>query len=186
MKLVYLKKISIFFYFKIALLLTACAVNGPRIVNHSFQFDAISDSSEIEILDYRYGESKNPGARPPDWALKTGHIGQGAGITGPMVVGDSLYVKWKIRKTGGIYQDTVDLRQRLPYDIEDHIIRFLVKDSQLNIYVISRKELKPNPCMMHGDPRKLAKVSGKADDIVYGMYCSSEILKIYPDGKKLP
>ncbi|BDT69068.1 hypothetical protein os1_32560 [Comamonadaceae bacterium OS-1] len=170
-----------------ATFLTACASGGPRVVDHSFQFDAVWDSPEIEILDFKYGDSKLPGLRTPDWVFKTtGRSFQNTSVSGPMIVGDSLYVKWQIRSTGEIYQDTVDLRQRLPRDVEDHIVRFVVKGSQLSIYVIAREKLNPNPCMLHGDPRELAKITGKSDDKVYGIFCSSQILKIYPEVKILP
>lgn len=161
--------------------MAACAFTGPRLVNHSFEFDAVWDSPEAEVLDYRYGESKHPGARPPDWALQSGHVAQGTGVSGPMVVGDSLYVKWRIKTTGEVFQDTVDLRRRLPADIKDHKIRFVIKGAQLHVYLISERPLVPNPCMLKGDPRKLARLTDKADDIVFAMYCSRHITPIYPD-----
>jgi len=164
--------------------LAACALTGPRLVNHSFEFNAVWDSPEAEVLDYRYGESRFPGARPPEWALQSGQVAQGTGTSGHMLVGDSLYVKWRIKSTGEVFQDTVDLRSRLPADIKGQKIRFLIKGAQLHVYLIAEKNLDPNPCMLKGDPRALARLTNKADDIVFAMYCNRQITRIYPDQPK--
>ena len=115
---------------------------------HAFGFDAIQDSPGIEVLDYRYGNSKQPGARPPTWALRENRVSQGTSTTGEMLKGDELYVKWRIRSTGSVHEDTVDLRSRLPANIEGHRIYFIVKDTQLYVYLITPErrppELPPN------------------------------------------
>ena len=59
------------FSLSLTLALAACA-SGPRLVDHSFAFDVLADSPEATLLDYRYGTSNHPGARPPDWALAEG------------------------------------------------------------------------------------------------------------------
>ena len=115
---------------------TACAMQ-PQVVRHSFEFNASWDSPDVEVLDYRYGDSKLPGAAPPNWALESGRIRQQTGVSGPMLVGDFLYVKWRLRATGEIHQETIDLRQRLPKNIEGHKIYFLIKRDHLFVYLIS-------------------------------------------------
>lgn len=60
-----------------------------------------------------------------------------------MLVGDSLYVKWRIKATGEVLQETVDLRHRLPRDIEDHRIYFVVRERKLFVYLISPERLPP-------------------------------------------
>jgi hypothetical protein len=120
---------------------SACAA-GPEVVDHSFEFDASVDSPGITVLDYRYGDSKIPGARSnPDY-IQAGRPLQGTSITGPMRRGDSLWVKWKVNADGKIYEDTVDLKKRLPRNIEDHIVYFKVDGMQLYVYLISPEYLK--------------------------------------------
>lgn len=116
--------------------LAACAT-GPKLVEHGFSFDARQDRPEVELLDYRYGDSRQPGARADPARVAEGRIGQQWSVYGAMLRGDSLYVKWRIKKTGQIYEDTVDLRSRLPAAIADHRIHFDIKESQLYVYLIS-------------------------------------------------
>ena len=116
--------------------LSACS-SGPRLVDHSFGFDVLADSPDVLLLDYRYGTSTQPGARPPEWSLKEGIIRQQAGITGEMILGDTLYVKWRIKSTGEVFEDTVDLKSRLPHDITGYRIYFAVIGRQLHVYLVS-------------------------------------------------
>jgi hypothetical protein len=113
--------------------LTACAA---RIVDHAFGFNAVQDSPGVEILDYRYGDSKQPTASNPEHLRKEGRSLQGTSIQGRMLRGDFLYVKWRIRSTGQVYEDTVDLRNRLPADIAHDTVYFIVKGPQLYVYLI--------------------------------------------------
>lgn len=122
--------------------MAACAAN-QGIVMHSFAFDAIQDSPDIQILNYRYGNSKSPAARPPDWAIQENRVQQGTGTTGEMLRGDDLYVKWRIKSTGIVHEDTVDLRSRLPENIKDHEIYFIVRGAQLYVYLISPERRPP-------------------------------------------
>ena len=118
-----------------AILLAACASNS--LVDHAFSFNAPRESPDVEVLDYRYGDSKQPTARNPESLLKQGRSLQSAGIHGEMLRGDFLYVKWRLRDTGQVYEDEVDLRHRLPADITNHRIHFLIKGPQLYVYLIS-------------------------------------------------
>jgi len=61
-----------------------------------------------------------------------------------MLRGDFLYVKWRIKSTGQVYEDTVDLRRRLPADITDHRIHFIVKGPQLYVYLITPERRPPD------------------------------------------
>jgi hypothetical protein len=130
----------------IATVVAACA--SRSLVNHAFSFDAVGESPDVEVIDYRYGDSKQPTARNPEYLLKQGKSLQGTGIQGEMLRGDFLYVKWRIRETGQIYEDRVDLRDRLPPNIEDHRIHFIIKGPQLYIYLVTperrAKDMPPN------------------------------------------
>lgn len=160
------------------LLLTACATQ-PRVVRHGFEFDVRWDSPDIELLDYYYGTSNHPGARNSDEARRTGRCIQAAGVHGDMTVGDSFFAKWRVKSTGEVYQDTVDLRKRLPADIVDHTIRFVIEGAQLYIYLISPERLQKHPCQARIASYGTGKGS-KPRDRVLLMYCFKKIREIYP------
>lgn len=114
--------------------LIAC-VATPRVINHAFGFDALADSPEIEILDYRYGDYAM--TRAPDYRSPEGLIRQSLNVNGPFPQGDSLFVKWLIKSSGEVHQDSVSLRERLPADITGNRIHFVIKGPQLFVYLIS-------------------------------------------------
>lgn len=61
-----------------------------------------------------------------------------------MIRGDTLYVKWRIKASGEVLEDTVDLNSRLPKDIEAHRLYFIVERRQLNVYLISPRLRPPD------------------------------------------
>src|SRR6476660_750132 len=130
----------------VALAVAACA--SGSVVNHAFSFDANGESPEVEVLDFLYGDSKLSMTRNPEYLRKQGKSLQGAGIYGEMLPGDFLYVKWRIRGTGHVYEDKVDLRHRLPADITNHRIHFIIKGPQLYVYLVTPeprpKDVPPN------------------------------------------
>jgi hypothetical protein len=148
----------------LALLISACASN---IVRHTFQFNAGLDSPEVQVLDFRYGQSKQPGLRPPEWTYAANRIPQAAATGGEMLRGDELYVKWRLISTAEIFEDTVDLRRRLPADIKDHTVYFIIKGPQLYVYLVT--------------PERQA--AGSASDGPK-MYRHVKSLTIYPDQVK--
>jgi hypothetical protein len=97
-------------------LLAACAT-GPRLVPHAFSFDGRKDGwhETVDLLAYSYGdqyhmvrnslESPRSQVFPGRTALPSG-----TGVNGPMPVGEFLYVKWRIKATGEVFEDRVDLR----------------------------------------------------------------------------
>ena len=119
----------------------ACAA-GPEIVDHSFQFDAIRDSPGITVLDYRYGDSKTPGTRGDESYIRAGNPLQSINVNGAMRRGDALWVKWKVLAENKIYEDTVDLKTRLPGNISEHILYFRVEGAQLYVYLVSPERRK--------------------------------------------
>lgn len=121
--------------------LTACA---SGLTNHSFAFDARQDSPDIQILDYRYGESKQPSARADDEDVKAEKVRQYVGISGDMLRGDLLYVKWRVKSTDRRYEDTVDLKNRMPRDITKNEIYFVVQGAQLFVYLVTPELREPD------------------------------------------
>jgi hypothetical protein len=149
----------------VAFACTACAAD-PAVVDHAFGFDMRYDDQDAEVLDYRYGKSELP-VHAPQAAVAAGKTFTFEGVHGPMLRGDFLYVKWRNRVTGQVHEDTVDLRQRLPADIADHRIHFIIKGPQLYVYLIS-PEPRP-PSMPASGPR---------------MYRHLKSTLIYPDQPK--
>lgn len=69
-----------------------------------------------------------------------------------MPVGDSLYVKWRLEPDGKTYEDVVDLKSRLPRNIREHKIYFIVKGNQLFVYLITPE--KRSPDILPAGPRR--------------------------------
>lgn len=165
----------------IASSLAACST-GPKVVSHAFGFDTRETIPAVEVLDYRYGDSKLP-VHAPDWVVAEGRPLYFENVSGPMLVGDRLYVKWRIKDAAQVYEDTVDLRQRLPRNIKDHRIHFDIKGLQLYVYLIAPEALKPNPCPSRDELRRLSK-SDDPGDRLFSTYCSQKIIQLYPDQPK--
>ncbi len=150
-----------------ACVLTACAAYPPEVVDHAFGFDTRHDDQDADVLDYRYGDSRLP-VRAPEAAVRAGNTFAFNSVQGPLLRGDSLYVKWRNGETGLVYEDTVDLRERMPANIADHKIYFMVKGPQLYVYLIALKERRP-PAMPRTGP---------------ALYDHLKTIRIYPDQPK--
>ena len=125
-----------------ALFSGACA-SGPAVVDHAFGFDARVDSPGIEILNFRYGASGMPGTSGDVGIRQFGRSPQVTGINGPMPVGDALYVKWRIKATGQEFEDTVNLKSRLPANMARQEVYFVVQGTQLHVYLTDLTTPKP-------------------------------------------
>jgi hypothetical protein len=146
--------------------LIACAT-GPGVVNHGFGFN-LSESPEAEVLAYRYGESGSAASWMPSAGDKN-NTPQRTYVYGPMRQGESLYVKWRLKASGHVYEDTVDLRNRLPRDISEHRIYFMIKGPQLYVYLVPPESQKrPSESPPNG-PR---------------IYRDLDVRTIYPDPSK--
>jgi hypothetical protein len=115
--------------------LTACASGGANVVFHTFEFDAYRDSPDIEVLDYQYGDQRTTGFMPERERVSLGQSFNSGGLSGYFPRGDSLYVKWRIKATGKVLDDRVDLRHRLPKDMVNLAIHFVCNDRQLYVFV---------------------------------------------------
>ena len=149
----------------LALVLIAPAAKA-EVTDHAFGFDLRYDNQDAEVLDYRYGDSKSP-VRAPEDAVSEGRTFLSANVNGPILRGDSLYVKWRDKATGEVREETVDLRGRLPVDLAGSRIHFVIKESQLYVYLISRAPRPPD--MPPNGPR---------------MYQYRITTTIYPDPEK--
>ena len=118
------------------------------------------------VFGHRARFGSNRREQPSPGPGERSKVPQQSNVHGPMRQGDSLYVKWRLRTTGEIYEDTVDLRNRLPQDITNHRIYFTIKSSQLFVYLIP--------------PQKRASGSNTPR-----MYPDTNARTIYPDPGKL-
>lgn len=157
------------------LLLSACAF-GPDTVNHVFEYDTWIDSPDAEVLDYEYGNSQLPGVRPSVEARRLDEVGQQTLVHGAMLRGDFLYVKWRIRKTGQVFEDRVDLRKRLPSDLTNCRIHFVLNGSQLRVYVVYPQAVNG---LCQSDIQKSYRES-PPERKIFIEYCNQKIVQIYP------
>lgn len=131
-----------------ALTLAGCASGqAGSVVDHGFAFTAWKDSPDIQVLAYSYGNSRNPyygnrlSANEQD--TKNGQALQGTTITGEIPVGKYLYVKWRIKATGEVLEDTVDLQTAWQQSLRDWKIYFIIEDRQLYVYLLSQLKNRP-------------------------------------------
>jgi hypothetical protein len=126
--------------------LCACATQSeaaPQIVDHAFTFDARVDSPDTLILQFKYGVGGSPQTQGPFWKDED-VVRQGTNINGYMPLGDSLYVKWRIKSTGQVYEDSVNLKGLLPHDMHQHRVTFIASGSQLSIFLVEPSPRPPN------------------------------------------
>lgn len=140
---------------------------ADEVVDHAFGFDMWYDGQDAEVLDYSYGDSNLP-VRAPAAAVREDKPLMSANVRGPMRRGESLYVKWRIKSTGSVFEDTVDLRGRLPADLAGHRIHVMVRGAQLFVYLVALRERRAPDAPVVG-PR---------------MYRSFKTVMIYPDPPK--
>ncbi len=117
--------------------LMACAsVGGPKMVNHAFNFDGWNDGWQptVELLEYAYGDQYAQVRRKAQDGYSAGVT---AGVNGAMPVGEFLYVKWRLKSSGEVLEQRVDLRDRLPRDMTDHELTFVLDGKQLFVFVIT-------------------------------------------------
>lgn len=121
----------------VAWLLTACAIS-PKTVSHSFSFDGWFDgwAKQVDLLEYSYGDQYHMVRRK---AKDTDSLGYSSGVNGPMPVGEFLYVKWRVKETGELVEDRVDLRGKLPSNMFEHGLTFAIDGKQLYVYLITRE-----------------------------------------------
>ena len=145
--------------------LVACAATAsqPKLVFHSFSFDGWTDKwyPQTELIAYSYGDQYRmvrKTARAPEDSL-----GPQAGVTGPMPVGEFLYVKWRTQASGEVHEDRVDLRSLLPADMTRHELTFAIEGPQLYVYLVT-------PKAKHPSTAPLLKTSESMFRVTYEIY----------------
>jgi hypothetical protein len=140
-------------------LITACAsVAGPKLVVHAFNFDGWNDGwkATAELLEYSYGDQY---AKVRGKAQDGYSAGVSSGVNGAMPVGEFLYVKWRLKANDEVLEQRVDLRERLPRDMTDHELTFVIDGRQLHVYVVTpeRKKAYAEPPVLKTWRSKFAK-----------------------------
>ena len=113
-------------------LIAGCVSWKYDMVFHSFQFNLDIHSPNMEVLDYQYGSSR----QFCTYKEFEGGITQHS-ITGVMARGEFLYVKWRDKQSGQVFDDRVDFSGRLPVKLTEYAVTFFVKGPQLYVYLIS-------------------------------------------------
>jgi hypothetical protein len=125
-----------------ALALGGCAT-GPRLVFHSFNFDGWKDgwysgpNSNVQLQEYSYGDQYHM-VRKKVQPGET-RIPANTNINGPMPVGEFLYVRWRLKDSGEMVEHRVDLRDRLPRNMENQEITFVIDGKDLYVYLITNQ-----------------------------------------------
>lgn len=123
------------------LALSACTTSpaAPKLVVHAFSFDGKPYGDKwadtVDLLEYSYGDQYRmvrDKVEPPKERL-----GPSSGVNGAIPVGDFLYVKWRIKATGEVLDDRVDLRPLLPKDMTRHRLTFVIDGRQLYVYLVT-------------------------------------------------
>lgn len=140
----------------------------PGRATYEFSFGGPGDNQGAEILNYHYGNSKMAFTSPAGWELAKGHIGQGGGVYAKFEVDTPLYVKWRVLSTGKEYEDTVDLKDKLPRNMNHKTIHFSIQGTQLNVYVVESRVAR----QIHAPEAKDCPI------LSYKMY---KCTRIYPD-----
>jgi hypothetical protein len=150
----------------LALALAACVNNSPaqiKLTDHSFSFDGYFDKWDeiVDLLEYSYGDQYHMAqgkVKPPKERLRPQW-----GVNGSMPVGEFLYVKWRIKTTGEVLEDRVDLRPLLPKDMTDYGLTFVPDGKQLYVYLIT-------PIPKHEDDPPLLKTTKSRYSVTYEIY----------------
>ncbi len=148
-----------------------------KVVNHGFEFDVRKDSPGIDILDYEYSTRKP--SKEAYLGIGGSSIAQWNGIYGGFPVGDFIYMKWRIRSTGEIFEDRVNLRGRLPSDMTDQQIYCVIDAEILYIFIISSETRKK---ISKDELDKYEKISYKPIERMLNKTLTfKNIRQIYPD-----
>lgn len=133
------------FFAALALMIfiSACAI-APKDVWQKFTFDGTKDgwASTVDLLEYAYGDrdqmTSDNVLSPRGLVYRNGAgLNPRSNINGPMPVGTFLHVKWRLRQTNQVYEERIDLRDRLPANMKDHGLTFVIDGAQLHVYVIT-------------------------------------------------
>ncbi|MBC7609788.1 MAG: hypothetical protein H7228_09480 [Polaromonas sp.] len=117
-------------------------------------------------------------------SVRGGTSRQRVGVTGDMRPDDDLYVKWRLKDTGKVYEDTVDLRSRLPRSIKNQSIYFIIDGEQLYVYLISFETVREDAYPEETLEKMYAEMDTPHKRAFRGQLRNSVVM-VYPQSKKL-
>ncbi len=153
-----LKLSALFFRLRILLVLfsvvcslNACASN-PATANcpdnnrvpQSFSFGNYGENAGIEILNVFYGIPNCPATYDSQYILYNGKPMQGTHMGGWHRRNWWLNIKWRVISTSQEYEENIDLRNRLPKDMTNHELHFVIEGRQLIVYLITPERRPPD------------------------------------------
>ena len=118
------------------LILAGCAAIVGSGVSCGFSFDMRYDDQHAAVLDYLLMGEKTAiiGASKPPYVDKN-HKSYFENIGYQYDRPRSLYLKWQDELTGNIHENTIDLRQSLPRDLDGTMLYFILHGSQVYVYL---------------------------------------------------
>lgn len=143
-----LKKFRFLIALFFAVTLVACA-SGPKVALHTFTCNGYTDTNKwiekVDLLAYSYGDRgpnqlrANADDSRTKWLLNNkGETSLTCGSVGGFIpVGDFLHVKWRIKESGEVLEERVDLKDRLPPRMDHHTLTFSIDERQLHVYVVT-------------------------------------------------
>lgn len=154
--------IKVFLLLCLMFVLNACATSLSQPW-HAFSFDGKFDKwgDKVDLLEYQYGDRYAMTHRTARADARG--LGDGVSINGPMPVGDFLYVKWRSKATGEIFEDRVNLRGRLASNMYQHRITFVIDGRQLFVYLVT-------PTTKHESEPPLLKTTESRYHVTYEIY----------------
>jgi hypothetical protein len=158
-------------------MLAACAQIPEKPVDHGFYFNAVWDSPEIRVLDYLYGDPKGPGVRPTRWQGEEERIPQGVATSIRTFVPHTLFMKWQIKETGQVYEDSIDMGRYLSAEFEGRQLYVILKGSQMHVYLYFYEQISNSTCK---EKWRISKESDTADNRMAALSCATKSIKLYP------
>ena len=149
--------------------LVGCAT-GPQKVMQSFSCDMWKDgwATQATLLDYSYGDQV-PMLR--EKARGETGLGCSGGVWMPMPIAEFLYVKWRLEATGEVIEERVDLRGRLPQNMRDQEVTFVIDGRQLYVYLVTSTEITQNL------PKAPLRAWRSRYKVTYEIYPTNELKK---------
>jgi hypothetical protein len=152
---------------------------GQQVVFHSFEFDARRDSKDIEVLDFKYATATHIMDRDSPDHRYNGVGAQYTGVTGVMPVGETLYVKWKIKSTDEVIEKSIDLKPILPASMKDKKLYFILEKQDIYIYTITHKPVRENYTPAEWQ-KIISSLLGTRLDKALRYYADRSVIQIYP------
>lgn len=122
-------------------LLGCAAGGGQRQVFHSFDFHGWNDGwysgpkSNVQLQEYSYGDQY----RMVRDQVKAGDefLPPTTSVSGSMPIGEFLYVRWRLKDSGEMIEHRVDLRDRLPWNMHNKRVTFVIDGKKLYVYLVT-------------------------------------------------